>query len=120
MTRLATRRSRNKYNARKTIRDGHVFDSAAEADYYIKLKGRLMAGEISNLRLQPKFVLLEAFTDSGGKRQRAITYTADFAYDEADGAAVVAECKGFETRDWVIRKKLFLYRYRQYRLEVIK
>ena len=119
MTRLATHRSRNKYNAKKTRRDGHIFDSLAEADHYIVLKARQRDGEITNLRLQPKFILLEAFTDSSGKRQRPITYTADFAYDEA-GDSVVVEVKGMETRDWIIRKKLFLQRYPQYRLEIVK
>lgn len=117
MTRLAT--ARHKYNAKKTQAAGRTFDSKAEADHYLLLALRQAAGEIGNLRLQPKFVLLDAFTDSSGNHQRAITYRADFAYDE-DGVTVVCDRKGVETEAFKIKRKLFLWRYPQYRFEVVK
>lgn len=118
MTRVRLARG-HKYNAQKTERDGYTFDSKAEADHYLRLKLRQAAGEIGNLRLQPEFELLPAFTDSSGKRQRAINYRADFMYDEGD-SVVVCDVKGVETEAFKIKRKLFLNRYPQYKFRVVK
>ena len=44
------------------------------------LAARQQAGQIRDLRLQVDFTLQEAFTDTEGKRVRAIRYKADFTY----------------------------------------
>ena len=106
------RRKSNKYNARKTMVCGRTFDSKREADYYLELLARKQAGEIVRIGLQPFYTLLEGFVDNTGKRQRAITYTADFFVTYADGHSEVIEVKGMRTRDYLLRKKLFLYAMR--------
>ena len=104
-----TRKKANKYGARKTTACGRTFDSKREAEIYLDLLSRKQAGEIVRIGFQPSYTLLEAFTDNTGKRQRPITYTADFFVTYADGHAEVIEVKGVRTRDYTLRKKLFLH-----------
>ena len=62
------------------------FDSQKEARRFDALAARQAAGQIRDLRLQVDFTLQEAFTDTEGKRVRAIRYKADFTYWERDAA----------------------------------
>lgn len=62
------------------------FDSQKEARRFDTLTARQAAGQIRDLRLQVDFTLQEAFTDTEGKRVRAIRYKADFTYWERDAA----------------------------------
>jgi len=101
---------KNKYGNKKVIVDGHTFDSIAEARRYEQLSLMQKAGAISDLRLQPRYELQKAFKDFEGKMQRAIVYVADFAYAEG-GLRVVEDVKGSITKEYAIKKKLFLYRY---------
>ena len=107
------RKKANKYNARKTTVCGRTFDSKREADYYLELLARKQAGEIVRIGLQPSYTLLEGFRDNQGNKQRAITYTADFFVTYADGRHEVIEVKGVRTRDYLLRKKLFLHMMRE-------
>lgn len=103
--------ARNKYGNRRVIEDGYVFDSVAERNHYISLKLLQLAGEISQLQLQPKYILLEGFKHPAtGKRVRAITYTADFAYVE-NGQTVVIDIKGARTEAYKIKAKLFMAKF---------
>lgn len=56
------------------------FDSQKEARRYDHLILRQQAGQIKDLRLQVDFTLQEAYTDTEGRRVRAIRYKADFTY----------------------------------------
>ena len=105
-------RKKNKYNARKTVMCGHTFDSKREAEIYLDLLSRKQAGEIVRIRLQPSYTLLEGFRDNTGKNQKSITYTADFLVEYDDGRREVIEVKGMRTRDYLLRKKLFLHMMR--------
>ena len=58
------------------------FDSQKEARRYDTLVRREKAGQIRDLRLQVDFTLQEAYTDTEGRRVRAIRYKADFTYYE--------------------------------------
>lgn len=109
----AQNRKKNKYNARKTVMCGHTFDSKREADYYLELLARKQAGEIVRIGFQPSYTLLAGFKDNMGKNQKPITYTADFFVTYADGRHEVIEVKGMRTRDYLLRKKLFLYMMRE-------
>lgn len=102
----------NKYHARKTTVCGYTFDSRREAEIYLDLLSRKQAGEVLRIGLQPQYTLLEGFRDNTGKKQRPITYTADFFVTFADGHSEVIEVKGVKTRDYVLRKKLFLHMMR--------
>ena len=111
--RLVRAQNRNKYNARKTMVCGHMFDSRREAEIYLDLLSRKQSGEIVRIGLQPQYTLLEGFRDNTGKNQKPITYTADFFVTYADGHSEVIEVKGVRTRDYLLRKKLFLYKMRK-------
>ena len=107
------RRKANKYGAQKTTVCGHTFDSKREAEVYLELFAQKQAGEIVRIRFQPSYTLLAGFRDNTGKKQRAITYTADFFVTYADGRNEVIEVKGVRTRDYLLRKKLFLHMMRE-------
>lgn len=100
---------KSKYSSAKTDIDGIRFDSKKEAEFYAELKLREKAGEISHLRLQPRYLLQEAFKHDG-KQYREMEYVADFEYIE-NGETVVVDVKGFKTAVYMIKRKLFLYRY---------
>ena len=106
------RKKANKYHARKTTVCGHTFDSKREAEIYLDLLSRKQHGEIIRIGLQPSYTLLEGFRDNTGKNQKPITYTADFFVTYADGRSEVIEVKGVRTRDYLLRKKLFLHMMR--------
>ena len=109
---LHTRGKPNKYNARKTTVCGRIFDSKREAEVYLELLAKKQAGEIVRIGFQPSYTLLAGFKDNQGNKQRAITYTADFFVTYADGRSEVIEVKGVRTRDYLLRKKLFLHMMR--------
>lgn len=91
--------------------DGIVFDSKREAARYLELRAMERAGLISELELQPEFELQEAFTRAG-KRERAITYRADFRYrDDESGHWIVEDVKGMRTEVYRIKRKLLLHQY---------
>lgn len=111
--RLVRAQNRNKYNARKTTVCGYTFDSRREAEIYLDLLSRKQHGEVLRIGLQPSYTLLEGFKDNTGKNQKPITYTADFFVTYADGRHEVIEVKGVRTRDYQLRKKLFLHMMRE-------
>ena len=111
--RLVRAQNRNKYNARKTVMCGHEFDSKREAEVYLELLAQKQAGKIVRIGFQPSYTLLAGFKDNTGKNQKPITYTADFFVTFADGHSEVIEVKGVRTRDYMLRKKLFLYKMRK-------
>ena len=99
----------NKYKNKKTTIDNITFDSKNESNRYLELKILLKSGLIKDLVLQPAFELQPKFKYQG-KTERSITYKADFQYTE-DGKTVVEDVKGFETKDFIIKRKLFLNKY---------
>lgn len=75
------RRKESKYYNQSDTRGSIRFDSKKEARRYDELMLMLKAGEIRNLKLQPQFTLVEAYTTPEGKRVRAMRYVADFSYE---------------------------------------
>jgi hypothetical protein len=100
----------SKYGAKKIELEGHVFDSQLEARYYQQLKWLEANKQILFFRMQPRYLLQEAF-EKNGKKYRRIDYVADFEIHHLDGSIEVIDCKGFETTDFKIKKKLFEYKY---------
>lgn len=99
-----------KYNNRKAEVDGITFASRKEARRYQELKLLEMAGEITELQLQKKYVLLPKQKSKSGKiLERECTYIADFVYRTKDGAVVVEDAKGERTKDYIIKRKLMLW-----------
>lgn len=83
---LALRRSmKMKYRSKKVKVDGISFHSKKEATRYKELKQLERAGEISDLRLQVKYVLIPA------------------------QGTIVEDTKGFRTKEYIIKRKLMLY-----------
>lgn len=100
----------SKYGNKKTVVDGFKFDSKKEADRYLVLKDMLMHDEIEDLQLQPKFLLQENYKYKG-ETIRKIYYIADFSYKK-EGNLVVEDVKGKKTDVYKLKRKLFLYRYK--------
>ena len=96
----------SKFNARKTVVNGIMFDSKKEALRYTQLLLKQRAGEISNLELQPVFVLQDKFTYNNVV-YRAINYVADFRY-KSGGFIYVEDVKGFKTPEYLLKRKIFL------------
>lgn len=101
----------SKYRNVKTEVDGILFDSKAEARRYCELKLLVKAGKIKDLKLQPKFELQPKFKKNGTIIQ-AIIYKADFEYyDVILERTIVEDCKGFRTKDYILKKKMFEFKY---------
>ena len=98
-----------KYNARKVKLDGYTFDSKAEARRYEYLKLLCRAGEIRDLKVHPRYQLLDPFTCKGVK-YRGISYIADFEYTE-NNRLIVEDVKGVKTNVFRLKEKLFMNRY---------
>lgn len=117
--------NQNKYRNTKTIVDGIEFDSRKEAARYKELKLLETAGEISNLEMQVKFVLIPTQREpdfvgvrGGIKKGKVIekecSYLADFVYIR-DGEVIVEDVKGYKNGSayniFKIKRKLMLYLY---------
>lgn len=91
-----------------------MFDSTKESVRYGELKLLLKAKEITNLEMQLPFILLDGFIDNQGRRHRPITYLADFSYLDKQGKQHVEDVKssGTRTKDYLIKRKLLLYKYK--------
>lgn len=101
----------SKYHNKKVEVDGIEFDSQREANRYCELKIFFQLGEITDLELQPEFLLQEGFRKNG-KRYRKIVYRADFRYRVVSSREVIVEdSKGYRTEVFRIKQKLFEERY---------
>ena len=96
----------------------YVFDSIAESRRYKELKLLERAGEISNLTLQPRFLLQEGFKKNG-KTYRKVEYIADFLYVQK-GKRIVEDVKGIQTDVFKLKHKLFEKKYPDLELRIIK
>lgn len=76
---------------------------------YTHLLLKQRAGEISDLELQPVFVLQDKFTYNNVV-YRAINYVADFMYRAGD-CLYVEDVKGFKTPEHLLKRKIFLKQY---------
>lgn len=116
------RQKGSKYNATKTIVDGIAFDSRKEARRFKELSHLAAIGEITDLQLQVPYELIPAYKEPdtvgirGGKIrgktiERAVIYKADFQYKDKDGRLVVEDVKGMKTPEYILKRKLLLWRY---------
>lgn len=108
----------NKYKNKEIIIDNKKFQSIAEGKRYKELKLLLRAKKISNLELQPHFLLQDRFKKNG-KTYRKIEYIADFKYIE-NGKTIVEDVKGIQTDVFKIKHKLFENKYPELELRIIK
>lgn len=116
----------NKFNAKKIEYNGIKFDSKKECERYKQLKILEDKGEIKDLELQKKFVLIpkqtieyEETLKSGKVKtkkmtiERELSYVADFYYKDKDNKEVIEDVKGCKFgaayNVFVIKRKLMLY-----------
>jgi hypothetical protein len=112
--------------SKKVTSDGLTFDSKAEHRRYVELRLLERSGEIRDLTVHPKYELQPGFNYRGG-RVRSITLTPDFRYYDLrlrewvvedvkphrkDGKPVLSE-------DFVLKQKLFLYRFPSVRFDIV-
>lgn len=103
---------RTKYGNKKVNYNGYSFASIAESQRYKELLLLQKAGEISGLKLQPRYILQHAFTHNYNKFAK-IEYIADFEYIE-NGKTIAEDVKSPITakdKVYVIKKKIFLREY---------
>lgn len=110
---LAHKPKRTKYNAKKTMVDGILFDSKREAAYYSELKTREKAGEIIGVELQRPFtILINGFLIG--------TYKSDFAFwDNTADRFRVIDVKGMDTPLSKFKRKCVKAQY-GFEVEVVK
>ena len=109
----------NKFRNKKTEVNGIKFDSKLEAKRYTELQFLLKSGIIKDLKLQQEFELQPSFKKNG-KTIRAITYKSDFVYyDNERQKIIVEDTKGFRTKDYILKKKLFEYKFKDLSIEEV-
>lgn len=101
---LIARQRGNKYRNRRITIDGQRFDSVREGKRWKQLVVLERAGVINSLKRQVRFPLMVA-------DKLVCTYIADFTYVDQDGHKVVEDSKGFATREFRIKSKLFAALY---------
>lgn len=89
-----------KYRSYKTSVDGHTFDSLKEAKFYQELKLRLQGKDIKGFCLQPTFILAPG-----------LKYKADFIVFNNDGTYDIIDVKGYKTKEYIAKKKVFEDKY---------
>lgn len=118
---------KSKYHSRKITRDGITFDSIREYRRFRDLSLLEKAGEITDLKRQVEYELIpaqyeEIITGEVYKRgalkgqpkikkiclEKPCKYIADFVYTDQKGETIVEDSKGFETKDFIIKRKLML------------
>jgi hypothetical protein len=107
--------ARRKYGNIKTEYDGYVFDSMLEQTRYQQLSVWEMSGEITDLVVHPKYKLLDGVRLPSGKKQQAVTWSADFEYIDVDsGEKIIEDVKSPQTAakdGFRLRVKMFQLRY---------
>lgn len=119
----------SKYHNTKITVDGITFDSKKEYERWCELRLLEKAGAITELQRQIRFEVIPAqcethftgeYYKKGDKKglpklkteclEQAVEYIADFVYRE-NGRKIVEDTKGFRTADYIIKRKLMLWRY---------
>ena len=132
-TTMRMKTNTNKFGAKK-IKDpasGEIFDSKKEFIRWCELRIMERAGKISGLKRQVTFELIPSQREKstevykagpqkglpkpGAVIENAVKYVADFLYCDEHGNTVVEDTKGYKKGAaydlFVIKRKLFLYRY---------
>ena len=104
----------SKYHAQKTVVGDTTYDSKKEAKRAQELHYMERSGVIKNLKEQVRFILQEEYVNNEGKKVRPISYVADFVYEQK-GQKVVEDTKGFRTKEFVLKKKIFMYKFPEYK-----
>ena len=90
----------HKYRAKRTIVDGKAYPSKLEASYGKNLGMLERGGAIKSWRQHPTVGLYV-------NDKLICNYALDFEIIHNDDSVELVEVKGFKTRDWAIKWKLF-------------
>lgn len=104
---------KSKYHAKRVTVGDVTYDSKKEAKRASVLEQQAKYGLISNLQRQVVFELQPGYVNNQGKKIRPITYIADFTYKQ-EGKQIVEDVKGYRTKEYTLKKKLFEYKYPEY------
>lgn len=115
-----------KFKNKKIEIDGMIFDSIKEGNRYKELKLLERVGEIKDLKMQVPFELVPPLCEPStiGKRggikkgktiENSVVYKADFVYyDNRKQQIIVEDSKGCKTKDYIIKRKLFKQKFKEY------
>ena len=109
MTRLINTRTRNKYGAIKTEVNGITIDSKAEARRFKQLQLMQYGGRIKWFQRQPSFLL-----------GNSVRYRPDFIVCGEDGTIWLEDVKGHQTKEFIIKAKLFAEQYPTLELRLVR
>ena len=110
-----------KFHNKKVDTPEGKFDSKLEYEYWLQLKAREQAGEITNLQRQVPFELIPKQIEWVEKQlktktkmvevfyEQPVYYIADFVYNEGE-KRIIIDCKGFSTPDYIIKRKLMRWK----------
>jgi Protein of unknown function (DUF1064). len=116
---------KSKYNAKRFMADGEMWDSKREYRRYLFLIHLVDTGQIKNLCRQVEYELIpiqrepDIITKTGKHKpgrviERKCSYIADFQYEQ-DGETVVEDVKGYRRGGayavFTIKRKLMLEKY---------
>lgn len=112
-TKTKTTKTKSKLGNKKTIIDNIEFDSRLESRYYLYLKKLQEEHKIDHFELQPEYILIPPF-EKDGKKYRATKYIADFKVynSKNENDFYLVDTKGFVTKDFAIKEKLFNWTYK--------
>jgi hypothetical protein len=109
------RHRRPKYAAVPTVVAGRRLASKAEARHYEQLLLMQKAGDIFDLRCQPRYPLTAVNRDGWPVAikigARKVVYVADFSYTDRAGAVHVIDVKGFDTPMGKLKRAIFEANY---------
>jgi hypothetical protein len=94
-------RKKPKYNNTKATYNGNKYDSKLECKVAQELDFRIDAGELVEVKRQVRVPLYV-------NNVLICNYYLDFMTTDKHGEVTYIEVKGFETKDWILKKKLFL------------
>ena len=98
-----------KYKNKKAQVDGILFDSKAEARYYILHRNN------KNMKMQVKFTLTDTmYFEHNGKKKtiKKMSYIPDFVFYDSDGnIEKVVDVKGMKTKEFNVKAKIFMEKY---------
>ena len=108
----------SKKSKEKRTLNGHEFSSDVEYKFYVYLLSKQEKGIVKNIIIQPKYLLQEMYVKYG-KKVLPIYYISDFEVEYENGDIITYDVKGMSTPDFILKKKIFDYKYPDKILKVI-
>lgn len=88
-TKLSMRKGNNKFGAKKTVYNNHLFDSKKEAARAAEINLLIKGGLVTKVEYQPRF-------DITVNNKKVAYYKADFKIYNSDGTITYEDVKGYK------------------------